>query len=112
MKISTCIMALTLAGFGAGAAYAQTNNDAAVQACRSTGVLALKEKSPDITDIVLDAETLAVSAVDTKVEDVAIKTVIMGDAYIARKGATGTPDRFVCLLGEKGKVLLTFFTAQ
>jgi hypothetical protein len=112
MKISTCIIALAFAGFGAGVGYAQTNNDTAVQACKSTGLLALKEKAPDITDIVLDPESLAVSAADTKVENVAVKAVIMGDAYIARKGATGKPDRFVCLLGEKGKVLLTFFTAQ
>jgi hypothetical protein len=25
---------------------------------------------------------------------------------------TGKPDRFVCLIGEKGKVLLTFFTSK
>ena len=112
MKLFTCIISLTLLGASAGALHAQTNNDAAVQACKSTGLLALKEKSPEITDLVLDPETLAVSAADTKVEDVAVKTVIMGDAYIARKGQTGKPDRFVCLLGEKGKVLLTFFTAQ
>ncbi|WP_018431333.1 hypothetical protein [Hoeflea sp. 108] len=41
-----------------------------------------------------------------------VKTVILGEAYIARSGKTGAPDRFVWLLGEKGKVLLTFFTAQ
>lgn len=112
MKFSTSILALVLLGFGTGVCHAQTNNDAAAQVCKSTGLLALKEKSPDITDLVLDMETLAVSAADTKVEDVPVKTVIMGDAYIARKGQTGKPDRFVCLLGEKGKVLLTFFTAQ
>lgn len=96
----------------AGATYAQTNNDEAAQACQSTGLLALQEKSSGITDLVLDMETLAVSSADTKVENVAVKTVVMGDAYIARGGETGKPDRFVCLLGEKGKVLLTFFTAQ
>lgn len=57
-------------------------------------------------------QIVAVSKADTKVEDVAIRTVILGDAYIARNGKTGTPARFVCLLGEKGKLLLTFFTAQ
>lgn len=92
--------------------FAQTSNDAAVQACISTGLIALKERSSEITDLVLDMETLAVTAADTKVEDVAVKTVVMGDAYIARGGQTGKPDRFVCLLGTKGKVLLTFFTAQ
>jgi|UPI0007E30DAF hypothetical protein len=42
----------------------------------------------------------------------AVKTVILVEAYIARKEKTGKPDRFVCLLGGKGKVLPTFFTAQ
>lgn len=93
-------------------AQAQTANDPAVSACKATGLLALKEKSKDITDLVIDVESVAVSKADTKVEDVAIKTVVLGEAYIARNGATGKPDRFVCLLGEKGKVLLTFFTAQ
>lgn len=93
-------------------AQAQTPIDPAVSACKATGLLALQEKSKDITDLVIDVESVAVSKADTKVEDVAIKTVMLGEAYIARDGATGKADRFVCLLGEKGKVLLTFFTAQ
>lgn len=112
MKITICLISLSIFSFGGGFVHAQTNNDAAVQACKSTGLIALKEKSPEISDLVIDMEAVAVSAADTKVEDVAVKTVIMGDAYIARKGQTGKPDRFVCLLGDKGKVLLTFFTAQ
>jgi hypothetical protein len=112
MKITTYLISLSLFSVGAGVAHAQTNNDAAVQACKSTGLIALKEKSPEISDLVIDMEAVAVSAADTQVENVAVKTVVMGDAYIARKGQTGKPDRFVCLLGEKGKVLLTFFTAQ
>ena len=111
MKFAVFVASASMC-FAAGSVLAQTNNDAAAQACQSTGLLALKERSSEISDLVLDMETLAVSAADTKVEDVEIKTVVMGDAYIARGGATGKPDRFVCLLGEKGKVLLTFFTAQ
>ncbi len=96
----------------AGNAHAQSPDDPAVTACKSTGLLALQEKSKDITDLVIDMESVAVSKADTKVEDVAVKTVILGEAYIARNGKTGAADRFVCLLGEKGKVLLTFFTAK
>ncbi|WP_244441214.1 hypothetical protein [Mesorhizobium sp. STM 4661] len=88
------------------------SSDPAVAACKSTGLLALQEKSKDISDLVVDMESVAVSKADTRVEDVQVKTVVLGEAYIARNGKTGTPDRFVCLLGEKGKVLLTFFTAQ
>jgi hypothetical protein len=36
----------------------------------------------------------------------------LGEAYIQRGSKSGKPDRFVCLIGEKGKVLLTFFTAK
>jgi hypothetical protein len=105
----TLLAAVCLA---AGAAHAQTNNDDAAEACQSTGLKALQERSSAITDLVLDMETLAVSSADTKVGNVPVKTVVMGDAYIARGGETGKPDRFVCLLGDEGKVLLTFFTAQ
>lgn len=95
-----------------GSAFSQTPADPAVDACKATGLLALQEKSKDITDLVLDMESLAVSKADTTVGDVPVKTVVLGEAYIARNKQTGKPDRFVCLLGEKGKVLLTFFTAQ
>lgn len=93
-------------------AFAQTQIDPAVTACKATGLIALQAKSPDVTDLVLDMESLAVSKADTKVEDVPVKTVILGEAYLSRKGVTGKSDRFVCLIGDKGKVLLTFFTAQ
>jgi hypothetical protein len=45
------------------------------------------------------------------VEDTPIKMVVMGDAYLQRE-KTNKPSRFVCLIGEKGKVVLTFFTQQ
>jgi hypothetical protein len=58
------------------------------------------------------SDSLAISAAETSVETVPIKTVILGQAYIKRGEMTGKPDRFVCLIGEKGKVLLTFFTSK
>jgi hypothetical protein len=91
---------------------AQTKEDPSITACKATGLIALQSKSPDVTDLVLDMESLAFSKADTKVEDVSVKTVILGEAYLSRKGVTGKADRFVCLIGDKGKVLLTFFTAQ
>ncbi len=105
-------LAFLIVGLLTGGSLAQASNDPTVAACKSTGLLALQEKSKDISDLVIDMESVAVSKADTRVEDVAIKTVVLGEAYIARNGKTGTPDRFVCLLGDKGKVLLTFFTAQ
>ncbi len=110
MRTLACLIAAAVAF--TSDAFAQTAVDPAVTACKSTGLLALQERSPEVTDLVIDVESLAVSKADTKVGDVPIKAVILGEAYIARKEKTGKPDRFVCLLGEKGKVLLTFFTAQ
>jgi hypothetical protein len=110
-SILASVTALSLCLFSSQA-DAQAAQDPAVDACKSTGLLALQERSPDITDLVMDMESLAISKADTKVEDVSVKMVILGEAYIARKDKTGKPDRFVCLLGDKGKVLLTFFTAQ
>ena len=59
----------------------------------------------------LDMESLAVSKANTKVGDTPIKMVVMGDAYLQRD-QTDKPNRFVCLLSDKGKVVLTFFTEQ
>jgi hypothetical protein len=112
MWIDKLVAASLILGLLLGSCLAQASGDPVVAACKSTGLLALQEKSKDITDLVIDMESVAVSKADTKVQDVPVKTVVLGEAYIARNGKTGTPDRFVCLLGEKGKVLLTFFTAQ
>ena len=91
--------------------HAQNPNDPAIEACRTTGLIALKERSPSLKDLIFDMESLAVSKANTTVEDIPVRTVIMGEAYLERK-ETGKSHRFVCLIGEKGKVLLTFFTAQ
>jgi hypothetical protein len=90
---------------------AQAQVPAAVDACRLSGLVALKERSPAIKDLTFDIDGLAISKAETKVEDTPIKMVIMGDAYLQRE-KSDKPNRFVCLIGEKGKVLLTFFTEQ
>ena len=84
---------------------------AEVEACRFSGLVAIKERSPSLDQITLDVESLAISKADTKVGDTPIKMVIMGDAYLQRE-KTDKPNRFVCLVSEKGKVVLTFFTEQ
>ena len=114
--LSAGAASLWLGGLAA-AAEAEVKVDPAAAACRATGLLALQQTSPDITDLIIDMDSLAISAADTKVEDVSIKKVLLGESYIKRgekvaTEKTGAPDRFVCLIGEKGKVLLTFFTAK
>ena len=90
---------------------AQAQVPAEVEACRLSGLVALKERSAAIKDLTFDIDGLAISKAETKVEDTPVKMVIMGDAYLQRE-KSDKPNRFVCLIGEKGKVLLTFFTEQ
>lgn len=82
-----------------------------LDACRKAPLVALKGRTPPVSDVLLDPDASTVAKADTKVEDTPVKTVIMGDAYLERKG-TDKPHRYLCLIGEKGKVLLTFFTQQ
>lgn len=82
---------------------------AELQACRATGLLALQQRSPAIKDIVVDLDTLSITKADTKVEDTPVRTIVLGDAYLERT-KSNKPHRFVCLIGDKGRVLLTFFT--
>ena len=82
-----------------------------LEACRSTGLIALRERDPSIKDVTLDFDGMTVAKANTKVEDTSIKTIVIGDAYL-EKGKKDTRRTFLCLIGEKGKVLLTFFTDQ
>ncbi|WP_245340597.1 hypothetical protein [Mesorhizobium sp. WSM4313] len=77
----------------ATSARAQTPDDPAVTACKSTGLLALQEKSKDISDLVVDMESVAVRA-ETKVEDVHVKAAILGEAYTP---AVARPERLIAL---------------
>jgi hypothetical protein len=100
--ITSCFIA-------ASPAFAQVPLE--VEACRLSGLTALKERSPSIEHLTFDIESLAISKRATKVEDTQIKMVIMGDAYLQRE-KSDKPNRFVCLVSDKGKVVLTFFTEQ
>jgi hypothetical protein len=61
---------------------------------------ALKERSRSIEHLTFDIQSLAVSKVGTKVEDMSIRMVIMGKTYVQRETS------------DKSKVVLTFFTEQ
>ena len=47
----------------------QAQVPAEVDACRLSGLVALKERSPAIKDLTFDIDGLAISKADTKVED-------------------------------------------
>ena len=111
MRACTCAIAVASLLLTSPSHAQSPKNDPAIEACMTRGLMVLKERSPSLKDLIFDMETLAVSEASTTIEDIPVGTVIMGEAYLERK-ETGQSHRFVCLIGEKGKVLFTFFTAQ
>ena len=80
-------------------------------ACKSTALEAITAKEPEIKDIVIDEDGLTIAVAETRVGDTPVTRIIMGEAYL-KTDRSDKPRRFLCLLGEKGKVLLTFFTQR
>lgn len=78
-------------------------------ACKATAMVALTQRDPSITDIVIDEDGLTIATADTKIEDTPVKRIIIGEAYL-HTNKKDKPRLFLCIVGEKGKVLLTFFT--
>ncbi|MEP9379385.1 hypothetical protein ABLE91_21905 [Aquabacter sp. CN5-332] len=93
-------------------AEAEGKQDTAlVLACKARALSILKQRSPSIEDIFIDMDGITVAKADLSVEDTKVHTVIMGEAYIQRD-QTDKVHRFLCLTGEGGKVLMTFFTER
>lgn len=82
-----------------------------VAACKTTALETISAREPEIKDIYIDEDGATIATAETKVEDTPITRIIMGEAYL-RTDRSDKPRRFLCLIGEKGKVLLTFFTAR
>lgn len=110
MAVQRLLVVFTMLAFCAsvGPTSAQIPNPE-LETCRSTGLMALRERNPAIKDISFDVDGMTIAKANTKVEDTPVKTIIIGDAYL-EKGKQDTRRTFLCLIGEKGKVLLTFFT--
>jgi len=101
------LFVLTTLTLAAGPASAQQPPE--VDACKASAVIALQKTSPEIKEVILDLDGLMIAEADTKIEDTPIKTIIYGDAYL-KTDKTDKPRQMLCIIGEKGKVLLTFFT--
>ena len=109
MSVRSCFSILFLAVlFTVDTTSAQMANPE-LETCRSTGLIALRERNPAIRDVSLDMDSMTVAKANTKVEDTPIRTIIIGDAYL-EQGKKDSRRTFLCLIGEKGNVLLTFFT--
>jgi hypothetical protein len=82
MRVLTPAALVLAAVMCSGMAQAQTPNDPEIVACKATGLVALKERSPSVKDIILDMDTLTVSKANTKIEDTPVRTIIMGEVYL------------------------------
>lgn len=82
-----------------------------IAACKTAALKTISAKEPEIKDIYIDEDGASIATSDTKVEDTPIKRIIMGEAYL-RTDRSDKPRRFLCLIGEEGKVVLTFFTVR
>jgi hypothetical protein len=101
-------LGLGLASLAAGTAVAETLSPEA-DACKASGLLALKQKYPQVKDVLIDLDSAKIIKAETTIEDVPIRTVVIGDAYVERSKST-RPQTLVCIIGDKGKVLLTLFS--
>lgn len=82
-----------------------------IATCKTAALQALHAKEPEIKDIYIDEDGTTVAVSESKIEDIPVTRIVMGEAYL-RTDRSDKPRRFLCLLGEKNKVLLTFFTAR
>jgi hypothetical protein len=90
---------------------ANAASSAELTACKATALIALSKNDASIKDIFIDEDGLTNVAASTKVEDTPVTRIIMGEAYL-QTNKQDKPRRFLCLIGEKGKVLLTYFTSH
>lgn len=82
-----------------------------VATCKAAALHVITAREPEIKDIFIDEDGLTIAVSETKIEEIPVTRIIMGEAYL-RTDRSDKPRRFLCLLGEKGKVLLTFFTQR
>ncbi|GGF50003.1 hypothetical protein GCM10007301_06570 [Azorhizobium oxalatiphilum] len=87
------------------------NDTTLVLACKQKALVLIRQKSPSVEDIFIDMDGLTVAKADTMVGNTKVVGVMMGEAYIQRD-QTDNIHRFLCLTGEGGKVLMTFFTER
>ena len=79
--------------------------------CKAAALRTLSSSDPDIKDIYFDEDGMTIATSETKIEDIEVNRIIMGQAYL-RTDKSDKPRGFLCLIGDKSKVLLTFFTAR
>lgn len=110
-------LALLLALCGAAPAQTTAPDPAPAQsspeitACKKVALERLARQEPEIKDIYIDEDGATIAVAEAKIADTAIRRIVMAEAYL-RTDKSDKPRRFLCLIGEDSKVLLTFFTAR
>jgi hypothetical protein len=104
MRFTLFVLAVLIAS----TVHAQTPSPE-IDACKASGLIALKQKTPQVRDVQIDLDSAKIITADTKIEEVPIRTVVIAEAYLER-GKKDKPQTLVCVIGEKGKVLLTLFS--
>lgn len=98
-----------------GAAQEQqksTNPDTPeVDACRAAGLIALKEMTPTIKDVTIDPDSVRIFKMEKKIGDELVRAVVVGDVSVEKSNSAKSRS-LVCIVGDKGKVLVTHFTTQ
>lgn len=82
-----------------------------IATCKAAALQTLHAKEPEIKDIYIDEDAATVAVSESKIENIPVTRIVMSEAYL-RTDRSDKPRRFLCLLGEKNRVLLTFFTAR
>jgi hypothetical protein len=109
--ISTTLGAAFAQETSTSGANAETAPAPEIEACRASGLIALKERSAAVKDVSLDLDSVRLIKVNSKIENIDIKAIVLGDANIEKK-KSDKAQNFICIVGEKGKVLLTIFSDQ
>jgi hypothetical protein len=81
MRVRTIHFVLAMSVFGALNVPISAFGNPELEACRSTGLMALRERDPFIKDVTLDFDGMTVAKANTKVEDTPIKTIVIGRLY-------------------------------
>jgi hypothetical protein len=82
-----------------------------LDACRAAGLIALKESAPATKDVAIDPDSVRIFKMDKKIGDQPVHAVLIGDVSIEQQKSS-KPRSLVCIVGDKGKVLVTFFSTQ
>jgi hypothetical protein len=82
-----------------------------LDACRASGLIALKESAPATKDVAIDPDSVRIFKMDKKIGDEPVHAVLIGDVSIEQQKSS-KPRSLVCIVGDKGKVLVTFFSTQ